>query len=35
MADGVVQEPMELLTVDCPEDFVGAVTQKLGPRRGG
>jgi len=32
--DGVVQEPMELLTVDCPEMFVGAVTQKLGPRRG-
>ncbi|MGB5159865.1 MAG: translational GTPase TypA [Thermoanaerobaculia bacterium] len=28
------EEPMELLTVDCPEDFVGAVTQKLGPRKG-
>ena len=28
------EEPMELLTVDCPEEFVGAVTQKLGPRKG-
>jgi len=28
------QEPMELLTIDCPEEFVGAVTQKLGPRKG-
>jgi len=28
------EEPMELLTVDCPEEFVGAVTQKVGPRKG-
>lgn len=28
------EEPMELLTIDCPEEFVGAVTQKLGPRKG-
>jgi GTP-binding protein len=28
------EEPIELLTIDCPEDFVGAVTQKLGPRKG-
>jgi GTP-binding protein len=28
------QEPMELLTIDCPEEFVGPVTQKLGPRKG-
>ncbi|MDX1383158.1 MAG: translational GTPase TypA [Thermoanaerobaculia bacterium] len=29
-----VEEPMELLSTDCPEEYVGAVTQKLGPRRG-
>jgi GTP-binding protein len=32
--DGRVQEPMELLVVDCPEDFIGPVTQKLGSRKG-
>jgi len=32
--DGKVHEPMELLYVDCPEEYVGAVTQKLGPRKG-
>jgi GTP-binding protein len=32
--DGVVHEPMETLLVDVPEDFVGAVTRLLGPRRG-
>jgi len=32
--DGRQHEPMELLIVDCPEDFIGAVTQKLGERRG-
>jgi len=32
--NGELQEPMEKLTVDCPEEFVGAVTQNLGPRRG-
>jgi GTP-binding protein len=32
--DGRLHEPMELLIVDCPEDFIGAVTQKLGERRG-
>jgi GTP-binding protein len=31
---GVVHEPMELLLIDVPEDFVGAVTRLLGPRRG-
>jgi GTP-binding protein len=25
---------MEQLLIDCPEEFIGAVTQKLGPRRG-
>jgi GTP-binding protein len=32
--DGKLLEPMERLTIDCPEIFVGAVTQNLGPRRG-
>jgi GTP-binding protein len=32
--DGVRQEPMERLVIDCPEDFVGIVTQKIGGRRG-
>lgn len=30
----VLEEPIERLTVDCPEDFVGVVTQRLGTRRG-
>jgi GTP-binding protein len=32
--DGAVHEPMELLLVDCPEEFIGVVTQRLGARRG-
>src|SRR5437899_1143942 len=32
--DGAVHEPMELLVIDCPEEFVGVVTQKVGGRRG-
>ena len=32
--NGEVQEPIERLIIDCPEEFVGAVTQKLGPRKG-
>src|SRR5206468_2043004 len=32
--DGVRQEPMEQLLVDCPEEYIGAVTQKVGQRRG-
>jgi GTP-binding protein len=32
--DGVIQEPVELLVVDTPEDYVGVVTQLLGVRRG-
>jgi GTP-binding protein len=31
---GVVHEPMETLLVDVPEEYVGAVTRLLGPRRG-
>ncbi len=32
--DGKVHEPMEALVIDCPEEFIGAVTQKLGTRKG-
>ena len=32
--DGTRQEPMERLVIDCPEDFVGVVTQKIGTRKG-
>jgi GTP-binding protein len=31
---GVKQEPMEQLIVDCPEEYIGPVTQKVGQRRG-
>jgi GTP-binding protein len=27
-------EPVELLVVDCPEEFIGVVTQKVGARKG-
>jgi GTP-binding protein len=32
--DGVAQEPMELLLVDVPEEYVGVVSQLLAVRRG-
>jgi len=32
--NGERHEPMELLVVDCPEEFIGPVTQKMGGRRG-
>jgi len=32
--NGVLQEPMELLVIDMPEDYIGVVTQQLGMRRG-
>jgi GTP-binding protein len=32
--DGRLQEPLEHLTVDCPEEFLGEVMQKLGGRKG-
>jgi GTP-binding protein len=32
--DGQRLEPMEHLVVDCPEEYIGVVTQKVGPRRG-
>ncbi|WP_375425855.1 translational GTPase TypA [uncultured Friedmanniella sp.] len=32
--DGKVHEPVERLTIDAPEDYVGVVTQLMGLRRG-
>jgi GTP-binding protein TypA/BipA len=32
--DGAVQEPIERLTIDVPEDFLGVVTQMLALRKG-
>jgi len=32
--NGRTLEPMEHLVIDCPEEFVGVVTQKIGTRRG-
>ena len=34
VVDGVKHEPMERLVIDCPEDYVGVVTQKIGIRKG-
>src|ERR1700722_4843293 len=31
---GVTSEPVELLVIDCPENFVGVVIEKLGSRKG-
>jgi GTP-binding protein len=32
--DGQTLEPMEHLVIDIPEEYIGAVTQKIGPRKG-
>ncbi|HEX5410493.1 MAG TPA: translational GTPase TypA [Terriglobia bacterium] len=32
--NGKVQEPMELLIIDCPAEFVGVLMQKIGVRKG-
>lgn len=32
--NGVLHEPMELLVIDVPEEYVGVVTQQAGMRRG-
>jgi GTP-binding protein len=32
--DGKVKEPVELLIIDCPENFLGVVIEKLGSRKG-
>ncbi|MGO4957892.1 translational GTPase TypA [Luteococcus sp. Sow4_B9] len=33
MIDGKLHEPYERLTVDCPEEFVGSVSQMMGVRK--
>ncbi len=32
--DGKLSEPLELLVIDCPEEFIGVVIEKLGARKG-
>jgi GTP-binding protein len=32
--NGVLHEPLELLVIDCPEEFIGVVIEKLGSRKG-
>ncbi len=32
--DEVLSEPMEVLIIDCPEESIGVVTQKVGGRKG-
>ena len=32
--EGKLQEPVELLVIDCPESFLGVVIEKLGSRKG-
>jgi len=32
--DGILHEPVELLVCDLPDSYVGAVTERLGPRKG-
>ena len=34
VVDGKTMEPVEHLTIDVPENFVGVVIEKLGPRKG-
>jgi GTP-binding protein len=34
VVDGVKHEPMELMVCDVPENSVGVVTERLGPRKG-
>jgi GTP-binding protein len=33
-ADGVLAEPMELVMIEIPEEYIGIVTQLLSPRKG-
>jgi GTP-binding protein len=32
--EGKLHEPLELLVIDCPEEFIGAVIEKMGKRKG-
>src|ERR671939_1987549 len=33
-ANGELQEPIEQVVVDCPEEFIGVVTEAMGRRKG-
>ena len=32
--EGELQEPIELVVIDCPEEFIGVVTEAMGRRKG-
>ncbi len=32
--NGALHEPLELLVIDCPEEFIGVVIEKMGTRKG-
>ena len=32
--DGQLHEPMEQLVIDCPEEYIGVITQQMGVRKG-
>ena len=32
--DGITLEPIELVVIDCPEEFIGVVTEAMGRRKG-
>ena len=32
--DGTLHEPLEHLIIDCPEEFIGVVIEKMGQRKG-
>jgi GTP-binding protein len=32
--NGALHEPLELLVIDCPEEFIGVVIEKMGSRKG-
>ena len=34
VVDGKLHEPFEALTIDCPEEFLGAITQLMAARKG-
>ncbi|MBV8845206.1 MAG: translational GTPase TypA [Bryobacterales bacterium] len=34
MIDGKLCEPLEMLIIDCPEEYIGVVIEKLGRRKG-
>lgn len=34
LVDGVEKEPMEQLMIDCPETYIGVMTEKMGIRKG-